>query len=894
MGRRHRGRASPDSSWRSRGARAIAAQRRGDGDVRATASKRAPDAVAAISRRARRSTSALAAHRTPPGTRSKAARAVDTPAHCRAADRAHGVAACARAMPDMPDARTARANAGRDARAGRAEGARCPLRRRYRSAPQRLRRRIADRRAGRAAPTPNPLVGVVHRRQRADAHRGRRAVLRRRLPAQVPRRDHRHSDRGQARWRSRSWARCSCALGARLARTRPGYGAVARRCRRGHPVPHDVRGVPAVRRAAAAMPAFVLLIAIAALTVRLAVRADSQPLAGLAIAGGFLAPFLVSTTSPGARAAVRLFPGAERRDPRARAACVRGARSTCSASSSRSCSGLLWGERYLPSRALRDGRAVPRRVLRVLPRDRDPVRASAAALEAKAPVDAHPRVRRAARRASRCRPRWCTTRATAWHIARSRWRRSTACCGFRCIGARSPGCRVARARVPRARGIILATVAIPFACRSALDVGVVGARGRGGVLDRMSAATGARARVRAAAAARCGAGVRRRRLRARRAASVPQRDVPRQRSDRRAPRSRRRWSRIGIATSSRRAERALVPFLMLWGVGWWYGAGALEIGACTCRPRREATRFSPTPSAASPLALLLSQAVALAALAWFGAGLLPVMAVVALVDWDRRARTLVAYGWVVWPLAWVLHWSRCAPAARGGRPATRHPRTSCPRCGSRMRRRRSRSSRGCAWEASEWVGRLFPAGSVWVACAAALPAIAYLLRGDRGCAGRRAWPYARCTATRTRAARAPRSPRSLAVWFLHRQRDLARKRRAAAVRADRQSARPHADRARWRRSSCGRASTQDVAERTLYAWFGAALFLLVNAIVFRTVHQWLDVPWRLAALLASKPLQAALTLTWTATALAADAHRHATCASGRCGWWARRCSPWSS
>ena len=61
--------------------------------------------------------------------------------------------------------------------------------------------------------------------------------------------------------------------------------------------------------------------------------------------------------------------------------------------------------------------------------------------------------------------------------------------------------------------------------------------------------------------------------------------------------------------------------------------------------------------------------------------------------------------------------------------------------------------------------------------------------------------------------------------------------------------------------------TQEVAERTLYAWFGVALFLFVNAIVFRTVHQWLDVPWRLGALLASKPLQAALTLTWTATAL---------------------------
>ena len=65
----------------------------------------------------------------------------------------------------------------------------------------------------------------------------------------------------------------------------------------------------------------------------------------------------------------------------------------------------------------------------------------------------------------------------------------------------------------------------------------------------------------------------------------------------------------------------------------------------------------------------------------------------------------------------------------------------------------------------------------------------------------------------------------------------------------------------WSRERAG------MTERALYAWWGAAVFLLVNAMVFRTVHQWLDVPWRLPSLLASKPLQAALTLTWTATAL---------------------------
>jgi uncharacterized membrane protein len=47
------------------------------------------------------------------------------------------------------------------------------------------------------------------------------------------------------------------------------------------------------------------------------------------------------------------------------------------------------------------------------------------------------------------------------------------------------------------------------------------------------------------------------------------------------------------------------------------------------------------------------------------------------------------------------------------------------------------------------------------------------------------------------------------------------------------------------------------------------IFLAVNGAVVRAVHHWLGVPWRLTDILASKPLQAALTLTWTATALAA-------------------------
>ena len=92
------------------------------------------------------------------------------------------------------------------------------------------------------------VVGLVHRRQRADAHRRRCLVLRRRAPAQglrpVPDGAHRSAPAGRRRCRRR----------ARDRRRVPGTQAsglrrLARRRGRGHPLPDDLRGVSPVRRA---------------------------------------------------------------------------------------------------------------------------------------------------------------------------------------------------------------------------------------------------------------------------------------------------------------------------------------------------------------------------------------------------------------------------------------------------------------------------------------------------------------------------------------------------------------------------------------------------------------------------------------------------------------------
>jgi uncharacterized membrane protein len=170
-----------------------------------------------------------------------------------------------------------------------------------------------------------------------------------------------------------------------------------------------------------------------------------------------------------------------------------------------------------------------------------------------------------------------------------------------------------------------------------------------------------------------------------------------------------------------------------------------------------------------------------------------------------------------------------------------------------------------AWEASEWVGRYTAAGTIWMACATALPAIVYLVVAVRWRDSRR-WPFA-AYADAYGASAGTTVAASLAVWFaivvltspgdpaplpyapLLNPFDLSLLAALGALWL-------------WARV-WGRMD-----DRTLYGWLGAAVFVVLNGAVVRTAHHWADVPWRLSSLMAHKPLQAALTLTWTATALA--------------------------
>ena len=307
-------------------------------------------------------------------------------------------------------------------------------------------------------------------------------------------------------------------------------------------------------------------------------------------------------------------------------------------------------------------------------------------------------------------------------------------------------------------------------------------------------------------------------------------------------------------------ERTLSPLLLAWGATWVVGAGVAELWRVL--PRAE--QFNAMlgwVTAASVLALLLSRPLAWPRLAAVGGFLPPAMIIVGVNDLRIAHTTLEAAGWIVWPIAWVsflVLLRRVTPADAIGPGDPRrtlpvaHVATAIGLVGQ------------IAWESSEWVARYTPEGSVWIACAAALPAIAYLA-GIARWRDVQLWPLSRYRESYTVHAGLAMSA-SLGVWFV-----------AVNVMSPGDPAPlPYAPLANpldltllaslggtayWMMRCSG------AREQIVYRTLGAGLFVALNGAVLRAAYHWLDLPWQIPALLANRPLQAALTLTWSVTAL---------------------------
>jgi uncharacterized membrane protein len=251
--------------------------------------------------------------------------------------------------------------------------------------------------------------------------------------------------------------------------------------------------------------------------------------------------------------------------------------------------------------------------------------------------------------------------------------------------------------------------------------------------------------------------------------------------------------------------------------------------------------------------------------------LLPALALALGHDVAHARTSVTVYGWAVYPVAWALHFSllhRSEVRAAGLRVA------AAARESARLRPWLvAAHALGAllllgqiAWEAGEGTARVSPQDSVWAACAHVVPLALYLLAVAR--AGHIArWPlrtfaeaYAVIAGTVVAiglglgfvalAALNPGDPRPLPYVPLANPLELTLALALAALFL-------------WARLDAR------MTVPTLYRWLGVGAFVVLNGIVVRTVHHWLGVPWQFEALVASRPLQAALTLTWTVAALAA-------------------------
>lgn len=308
-------------------------------------------------------------------------------------------------------------------------------------------------------------------------------------------------------------------------------------------------------------------------------------------------------------------------------------------------------------------------------------------------------------------------------------------------------------------------------------------------------------------------------------------------------------------------ERAAVPLVFAWSGTWWLGAGGVEL-------------VRQLPSAQEPHAILAWIASSVLAglgvaqrLAWPRAVLLAIalpaaMLLVAVLDVERMHTTLLRAGWLVWPLAWVS----CFLALRFA--DTLPPVAGVPRRdwqGNAHALAAVALVAQVAWEASEWTGRITAPDAVWVACAAAFPAIVYLgvtasPRADQW------WPIARYRSAYGRGAGSaiafflvlwvvavnmlsPGEPYPLPYVVLLNPLDLAL---ASALFVL----------LRWS------VAHDTLDERRRFVLLGAGIFLSINGAILRVGHHWGAIPWDLPALLASRPLQASLTLAWTVTGVA--------------------------
>ena len=310
-------------------------------------------------------------------------------------------------------------------------------------------------------------------------------------------------------------------------------------------------------------------------------------------------------------------------------------------------------------------------------------------------------------------------------------------------------------------------------------------------------------------------------------------------------------------------ERALVPLIFAWACAWWLIGGALEAGQHVA-PRYEAHAMLAwvvvsIAAAASMGRLLRWPRLDTAALV-----LLPAIALGLSYDIWRRRTGMPLLGWALYPVAWALQFAMLYRAEG--------PRAESAATSPVLAQRKEWLSGAhavsvllllgqIAWEAGEWTARVTPRGTAWAACAHLLPLAAFLF-AIRFATRSQSWPL-------TTFPEAYRAIAGMLVALVLGAGFAA----LAILHPGDASPLPYVPLLNPLEVTLGISLAAIIAwgrlqNRSIHAWLAAGAFLVLNGAVARTVHHWLDVPWRFSALVSSKTLEAALTLTWSACAVA--------------------------
>ncbi len=317
-------------------------------------------------------------------------------------------------------------------------------------------------------------------------------------------------------------------------------------------------------------------------------------------------------------------------------------------------------------------------------------------------------------------------------------------------------------------------------------------------------------------------------------------------------------------------ERSLLHLVFGWACAWWLGGGLAEIARHVAN-RSEGHAMLAWVVGSITFALLLARPLRWPRLDGTAIVLLPALALALGHDLAHGRTSVTEYGWAIYPMAWALHFAQLRRSE--ARAATTHAASAAGSHAAPGPWLAAAHAFGAllllgqiAWEAGEWTARMAPPATVWAACAHLLPLALYLVAVVQAERGAR-WPlrafadaYAITAGTIVAVALGlgcvvlavlnPGDSRPLPYVPLANPLELTLVAALATLFV-------------WARHDAR------VTQRTLYRWSGAGVFVLLNSVVVRTVHHWLGVPWQLSALLASRPLQATLTLTWTLAALAA-------------------------